>query len=183
MDCYRHPGTDASATCVAGEQPICSECREEVAGHPMCRPCVAATQAHFSEQQPAATAPAVQIARALAASTPQAVYNSPGLGRRILRGLLWGALYGQWWTVWTLFSMFFWGHMSFDGSGLVVVVGFIAIVFGFFGSLTGLVIGAANAMPSTGMAIGIGAGVVLCLLEAAATHSAGMLMNLVFYFS
>src|SRR5579862_7445396 len=129
MNCYRHPEAGAEATCVACEQPICVECREEVAGHPMCHPCVAAAQARLT--QPAAAAapvvlpPAPQSAYAPAATAPvpppayapagsTAYAHAPGIGRRILRGMLWGIWYGQWWTLWTVASSFFWGHASFD---------------------------------------------------------------------
>jgi hypothetical protein len=44
MSCYRHPEAAEVATCIACKQAICAECREEVAGHPMCPPCVAAAQ-------------------------------------------------------------------------------------------------------------------------------------------
>ena len=49
MECYRHPGTAATTTCVACSQPICPECREDVAGHPMCHSCVAAASARLSD--------------------------------------------------------------------------------------------------------------------------------------
>ena len=59
MNCQYHPDTPAVATCVACQQPICAQCREEVAGHPMCRPCVAASQAQLSQDAaPAMDAPA-----------------------------------------------------------------------------------------------------------------------------
>src|SRR5436309_4061680 len=99
MNCYRHPEAEADATCVACGQPICEECREEVAGHPMCHPCVAAAQARLSQP----TAPA---APTVLPQAPQPVYapagvtayaQAPGIGRRILRGMLWGIWYGQWW--------------------------------------------------------------------------------------
>ncbi len=51
MDCYRHPGVASTATCVACAQPICPECREEVAGHAMCHACVAAAAARLSAGQ------------------------------------------------------------------------------------------------------------------------------------
>src|SRR6476619_1652840 len=49
MDCYRHEGTQSEASCVGCQQPICKECTEEVAGHPMCQPCVAAAKDRLSE--------------------------------------------------------------------------------------------------------------------------------------
>ena len=66
---------------------------------------------------------------------------APALGRRLMRGMLWGMCYGQWWTLWTLVSMFLWGHASLDG-GLVFATVVMAVVFGFFGSLVISTIGA-----------------------------------------
>jgi hypothetical protein len=56
------------------------------------------------------------------------------------------------------------------------------VIFGFFGSLTGILIGSANASESIGTGIGIGMGVLLCLLEVLFSRSAGGLVNLIFYF-
>jgi hypothetical protein len=62
MSCYRHPEAAEVATCIAYKEPICAECREEVAGHPMCAPCVAAAQ----ERLAASPAPAEPVASAVA---------------------------------------------------------------------------------------------------------------------
>src|SRR5438874_2548144 len=99
MDCYRHPATGSTATCVACDQPICEECREEVAGHAMCKPCVAATQARLSQQEAPAVAAGVTPTAGLGVVPgAETVYGRPpSLGRRILRGMLWGIPYGQWW--------------------------------------------------------------------------------------
>jgi hypothetical protein len=205
MNCYRHLGIPSAATCVACEQPICEECREEVAGHPMCRSCVAATQARLVEQETTA-APTIEPARSGVVQAPPALMDyrvpsaapnggpqappsavpgaqmidgpPPGLGRRILRGWGWGAVYGQWWTLMTVLSSLLWEH-SFPSFGVILVMGFF---YGFFGSLAGLVIGAANATASTGMMIGVGTGITLCLLEVLVTHSASGLINLIFYY-
>jgi hypothetical protein len=222
MDCYRHPGTAAAATCVACAQPICPECREEIAGHPMCRPCVADAQARLSQEgepeaqgataaeplaPPAAASPETRVPAApaiepLVPASPAPAYAAaagiplaspvskpalgfdgvpPGLVRRVLRGMGWGILYGQWWTVWTIISLFIWGDGSFS-LRMVVEVVIMMVIFGFFGSITGLLIGAANASESTGTGIGVGMGVLLCLMEVLLSRSAGGLVNLIFYF-
>jgi hypothetical protein len=210
MDCYRHEGAPSTATCVGCQQPICADCREEVAGHPMCHPCVAAAQERLAQapaQPPApwlagaapaagaatstTDAPPALLAGSTAAVTHPGAANwvaaqpvelrAPGAGRRIVRGMLWGALYGQWWTLWTIISEFVWGHATVDAKFVIVAI-VMAFVFGFFGSLTGLIIGASNANFRTGPAIGIGAGILLCLLEAALTKDATSMINLFFYF-
>lgn len=209
MDCYRHPGAAAVATCIGCRQPICPECREEVAGHPMCHPCVAAAATRLSTESdsPAAAAtPATEQATAtpsgsLAPASPAPEYAAagaplaapiplpgppidgvpPGLARRIVRGMGWGVLYGQWWTLWRLVSAVLWGQASLDTSFIVYMV-VSAVVFGAAGSLTGIIIGASNASETTGTAIGVGAGIVLCLLQVLLFQSAAMLISLFFYF-
>jgi hypothetical protein len=204
MECYRHGGTESTATCVGCQRPICAECTEEVAGHPMCQPCVADAEARLSPQ-PApwlaqAAPPPGELTPALApsgevmlpgstvataatevladASAPAAMGTAPGILRRLGRGWFWGICYGQWWTLMTVASSLLWGH-GLPGIGDILVMAFW---YGFFGSLAGIVIGAANAFPARGAAIGVGAGIVVCLIEAALSHSAGELVNLVFYF-
>jgi hypothetical protein len=193
MDCYRHPGTAAAATCVACRQPICAECQEEIAGHPMCHACVAAAEARLAQpetrpeaegiEQGALPPPISAAAVPLAPASPTLPFDGvpPGLVRRVLRGMGWGVLYGQWWTLWTLLSMFIWGHGSFSAR-IVIYLIVMAVVFGFFGSVTGVIIGALNASESTGTVIGVGMGILLCLLEVLLARSAGGLVNLFFYF-
>jgi hypothetical protein len=183
MNCYRHPEAEAEATCVACGKPICEECREEVAGHPMCHACVAAAQARLSQPEaPRATADPPQVALpAYAPAGATAYAYAPSIGRRILRGMLWGVWYGQWWTLWSVLSLFLWGQGSF-GAGLVLYVLLKAIVNGFFGSLAGLIIGAVDASPSIGAAIGIGTGLVLCGAWALLFQNAMQLINFFFYF-
>jgi hypothetical protein len=47
MECYQHPGTAAAAMCVGCRQPICSACKGEAGGHPMCKNCLGQNQAQF----------------------------------------------------------------------------------------------------------------------------------------
>jgi hypothetical protein len=203
MDCYRHPGTASTATCVACAQPICQECREDVAGHPMCHSCVAAASARLGDA-PAAnpeagvepgpttwltsapTAPGVSSPPAPThVQAPKEFGAAPGLVRRVGRGLLWGAVYGQWWTLMTIASALFFGaihgEISFDLRTVGVIVSLL-IEYGFAGSVAGLIIGAANASFGTGAAIGVGVGLLLCLLEALGEHSFGGALNIFFYF-
>ena len=210
MECYQHPGAAATATCVGCARPICDACREGVAGHAMCHPCVAAAAARLAAE-PASTALAETGARAaptdedtaVPADVPwaaaPAVHEAgldqlpaltkesarPGVIRRIARGLLWGVVYGQWWTLMMIVSAFFWGAMRSDlafDSRLIVIWVIFAVVYGFFGSLSGFIIGASNAFMGTGVAIGIGTGMILCGLQALAQHDPGDLVNVIFYF-
>lgn len=54
MDCYQHPGVAAVGVCVACGRGTCAHCGEEIAGHRMCAPCLAAAQAQLA---PPGTAP------------------------------------------------------------------------------------------------------------------------------
>src|SRR5688572_15498176 len=136
MNCHRHPTAESSATCVACDQPICQECREGVAGYSMCHPCVAAAEARLAQQsastevtgpiagtvsQPAAVADSTTLSTVTLTASPEVetdpaapVVNGtpPGPVRRITRGMLWGILYGQWWTLWTIIAGFLWGQAS-----------------------------------------------------------------------
>ena len=129
MDCYRHGGTVSTATCVGCQQSICTECTEEVAGHPMCQPCVAAAKDRLSQPQapwlgegatssapaaasmaaaapfPTTVEPLVRQPTTVTSASEASVEGvAPGPGRRIARGMFWGILYGQWWTLWTIAS-------------------------------------------------------------------------------
>lgn len=203
MDCYRHPGTPSVATCISCAQPVCEECREVVAGHPMCKACVADASARLSTSSsesagaaltsvPASTvtvnptASTAGVIPEVAMDVAQGQWGAPpGLARRVLRGLGWGVIYGQWWTVltvaWDLFFGATRGDFSFDVRTILAVVIF-AIVYGLAGGLTGLIIGASNAPMSAGASVGIGAGLLLCLLETLAMHNFGGLLNVFFYF-
>ena len=201
MDCYRHPGTASTATCVACAQPICQECREDVAGHPICHSCVAAASARLSDAPPAipepgsvepATAPWLADAPAasgvysppasqLAPAPHEASKEfgaAPGIARRVGRGVFWGIVYGQWWTLLNIFWSFAWGHggVSF-GVGLQMV-----IFYGFFGCLAGVIIGAANMPLGRGAIVGVSVGILVWLLEMALSGDTGGLINIFFYF-
>jgi hypothetical protein len=195
MDCYRHEGVACVATCVSCSRPVCEECREEVAGHAMCPPCVAAAEARLASTPPLGSeAQPVLAGEAALADAPAAVTmlseasaeevapvlegDPPGLFRRLGRGWLWGIWYGQWWTLMTVVSGFIWGE-GWPGTVAVVIM---AVIYGFFGSVTGIIIGAANASPGTGSTIGVGVGVTVCLLETLLAVDARGLINLIWYF-
>jgi hypothetical protein len=115
----------------------------------------------------------------------------PSIGLRIARGIGWGFLCGQFWTALNLFWFFVWGGVdsasSGKGIGLLGTGIFLAIlffiVFGFLGSLVGMIIGAGNASVSTGAIIGVVAGLILCGLEFLMTGgNASSLVNVFFWF-
>lgn len=49
---------------------------------------------------------------------PYVVSIAPDTGTKLLRGLGWGALYGQWWTVWMMFWTVAWSLSHFSIPGL-----------------------------------------------------------------
>jgi hypothetical protein len=98
--------------------------------------------------------------------------------RRLGRGWAWGIWLAQWWTLMGIVSSFLWGH-GWLGTGEVIAR---AVIYGFFGSIVGLIIGASNASVDTGAKIGVGAGILIGLLRAAFFQDAGQLINLVFYY-
>jgi hypothetical protein len=136
-----------------------------------------AVTAVASSDAGAGSAAAVQPASAQPAAAAKE-FVRPGIGRRLVRGLLWGAIYGQWWTLFAIISPFIWGHGSFD----LGVTMLYLVVYGFFGSLTGLIIGAFNASMGTGVALGVGVGLLLCALEALLSRDSGALIKVIFYF-
>jgi hypothetical protein len=164
----------------------------------MCQPCVAATQAHLSQEEApplaAATAPAVVAAPATldpatatappeASFTPPVIGRAPGPVRRILRGIGWGLWYGQWWTLWMIISSFLpWNQPTRVDAELIFTFVIMAVVYAFFGCLAGLIIGASNATFATGAIIGVGVGITVCLLPMLLSHNFGGVINLFFYY-
>lgn len=124
---------------------------------------------------------------------PMARHAAPSSGTRILRGLGWGFLYGQWWTLWNIFWGIVWGsfstatsHSNIGGGSLVLVIVItslvFAIVFGFVGAVAGLIIGASDSTVETGAIIGVVAGLLLCGLEFLLSQSGATVINIFFWF-
>lgn len=107
----------------------------------------------------------------------------PSLGLRLLRGWGWGIVYGQWWTLWTLVSAFvgIGGRPTFNAAFFFGIAVY-AVGAGFFGSLVGLIIGAANLDEDRGLYVGVGAGLLLLGLEFLMSQSPSALINIFFYF-
>ena len=81
--------------------------------------------------------------------------------------------------------MFLWGgvlsgRLSFGQVVLVSIVFFF--LYGFFGSVTGMIIGLSNASESRGTAIGVGMGLSICVLELLVFRDPLGLISLLFYF-
>lgn len=116
-------------------------------------------------------------------SAPGLVYNPqsaaadqhPSITTRLVRGLGWGALYGQWWTFWNIFWFTILSMVNWNGPEwlfILILTLVLAVVFGIAGSLLGLLLGAIDADPDQGALIGIGVGLVFWLLEILITHFA-----------
>lgn len=105
----------------------------------------------------------------------------PGLFRRLVRGASWGVLFGQWWTLWTAFSIFLWGGAEGMTPPMMLFVAvFLMVIYGLAGGLIGLVIGAANSDESRGTSIGVVGGLIMCGLEW--VYLGGNPLNILFYF-
>ena len=115
----------------------------------------------------------------------QIAYTAPTSGQRVMRGLGWGALCGQWWTVWNLFWATLHGLGS-KGDNFMLTVLVMAIVFGLVfavaGAIVGLIIGAMDSDTSQGAIIGVVAGVLLCGVEVLLTKNSFMFINIFFWF-
>jgi hypothetical protein len=89
-----------------------------------------------------------------------------GLGKRLLRGLGWGPLYGQWWTLWVV--LFSERQVATQGPlRFILTAILVALFFGFFGTLTGLtiaIVAPAQKEPIGGY-IGIGIGLLLYAID------------------
>jgi hypothetical protein len=102
-----------------------------------------------------------------------------------LRGIGWGPLFGQWWTLWTAISMMIWGGGFKDGAGMFLLeIVIYAVIYGFFGSVTGVIIALINPddEEKVGGIVGIAVGLAVCGLEVLITHDPAGLVNVVFYF-
>jgi hypothetical protein len=117
--------------------------------------------------------------------TPQAGSEqsgeAPSLGKRLVRGLLWGALMGQWWTLWMMFWTVVWNFSRLSQPLILIFAAIVfCVIFGFAGSLLGLIIGGTNAGPELAAGVGVAAGLLLCGLEAVLAR--GSWYNVFFYF-
>ncbi len=123
----------------------------------------------------------------VAESTAAPSLAAPSTGLRILRGIGWGLVYAQIWTVLFIFWGLVWGGAKgqlkdVDGVMLVVLFIGLAFIFGFCGSLVGLIIGAINAEEGAAVAAGVGMGLLLGLLEVWLEQNPRLFVNMIFWF-
>ena len=113
--------------------------------------------------------------------SPMAVSQPLTLGVRVLRGLGWGALIGQWWTLMVSFWAFGWGGSRMGGHSILAIIT-LTLIFGLFfaivGSLMGLIIGLRDAMPNIGAIIGVVFGLLMLGVEFLITGSSMILLNI-----
>lgn len=106
----------------------------------------------------------------------------PAVGLRVARGLGWGPLYGQWWTLWSTLSLFLWSGGN-PGGNIILYVVILAVFNAFFGAITGLIIAVVGSrQQEISSRVGIGVGLCMCLLRAVMFQSGFQLFNLLFYF-
>ena len=116
---------------------------------------------------------------------PVPVAVEPGLGLRLLRGLGWGALYGQWWTVWMIFWTVAWGFSDVTAHTAFYILLFVAfcVVFMAGGAILGLILALLRANPEGGGFLGIIVGVIFFALEMWLTQaSPSAWVNVIFWF-
>ena len=117
-------------------------------------------------------------------SRPMSSSVPPSSGTRILRGLGWGALFGQWWTLWVVFWDLIIGGSRHGGTNaVIIIIGTIVLglFFGFVGSIMGLIIGAIDGMPDTGAIVGVIFGVLLMGAEYLLSGSTMIFVNIIFW--
>jgi hypothetical protein len=108
--------------------------------------------------------------------------GGPGRARRAIRGLGWGALYGQWWTLWIVFWDYIVGG-GFSRPGVSPALAIIGLVclYGLAGSIAGLIIGGTNVEFGPAIGIGVGVGALLGLAEVISKGQLMAVVNLVFW--
>ena len=109
----------------------------------------------------------------------------PTTAQRIGRGLGWGALYGQWWTLWIVFWSVVLGAITSNQGFMLFMLaaGLIAgIGFAFVGSIVGLIIGATNSEEDQGAIIGVVAGLLLFGIERLLSAKGLGLSGIIFWF-
>ncbi len=114
---------------------------------------------------------------------PMASSQPPDTGKRILRGLGWGAAFGQWWTLWMVFWELIVGGARHGMTPLVFVVCTVifSVFFAVVGSVMGLIVGAVDAMPEAGAMIGVVVGLLLMAGEYFLSGSSGVMVNVIFW--
>lgn len=116
------------------------------------------------------------------AAETRTVHIAPGMGLRLVRGLGWGAAYGQWWTAWNLFWTIVWQFKNVSVPGLVLLTIGMLVIFAAAGILAGLIIAVLPPSVKTGAAVGIVIGLILGGIEMYVEHEAAMVVNAFFWY-
>jgi hypothetical protein len=137
-----------------------------------------------TEPSPSPVLSAVSNATPTAVTLPAARReDAPGLGKRLLTGLLWGGVYGQWWTFWKGLSILIWSMGSIPEPRLILVLMAVFVVmYAIAGTVTGLVIAFTNGTRATGAIVGVVVGLALCGLEMLLNQNPFSLFNIFFFF-
>src|SRR5262249_7081257 len=117
----------------------------------------------------------------------RAIANEPSAGTRIARGLGWGILYGQCWTLWFAFRLMMAASMSSSSDSLALAIAVLLVIAAvgcaFLGGLAGLLIGAMNATEDIGAGIGIVIGLGLMGVQYLIGLRTGLGLILGFFFA
>jgi hypothetical protein len=111
--------------------------------------------------------------------------EAPGLGLRVLRGFLWGMVFGQYWTLWSSISLFLWRAGSLGrsgGMGILLIFLIYVAIYSMVGAVTGIIIGLANLAPDKGSMVGVGGGMVAMGLRALLFQNPFQFINVFFFF-
>jgi hypothetical protein len=109
--------------------------------------------------------------------------EAPSTGQRVLRGLGWGAICAQWWTLLNSFWFLVYGGSSHGAAVAIVFILLGALIFTVTGSVVGLILAAIDADVATGAIVGVVAGLLLFVGELALNgFSASGFFNVIFWF-
>lgn len=107
--------------------------------------------------------------------------SPPSITQRVGRGAAWGLFYGQWWTLWSIASLFLWNIGGVNAN--ILQIGIIYFIgYGAAGCILGLIIGGSGVQPNKASMMGVAFGLLILGLEALHFRSATQLINIFFYF-
>lgn len=141
--------------------------RSSAAGAAAAAPASAGTQAAFAGSRPGAAAPAAGIQPHYRAAS-SGLTGAPGVGLRLLRGVGWGLLYAQSWTVFSLFGAVFISLLTTRVEHAIIaliILGALTVLFhSAMGVLTGVVVALMNADEDMGGWVGMSVGFLILLI-------------------
>ena len=111
------------------------------------------------------------------------VFEAPNTGTRLLRGLGYGALMGQYWTGWNLFWIIVWNFRESMNTSMILLVLLFVVVFGFAGALLGVICALTPPNLKIGLGVGVAFGLGFMALEALLLKGgASSFINIFFWF-